>query len=63
MATGSATPSDSRTGVVDPPSQELQQPQITAVTSGGVNIVPNSISDGPLVHMGAYFSRFPFDLY
>ena len=58
MATTSAISSDSRTGLVDPPTQDQQQqPQITAVTSGGVSIVPNSISDGPLVHMGIYFSH------
>lgn len=44
---------DSQTGVTEPPSQE--QPRITAVTNGGVSIVPNSINDGPLVHMGTYF--------
>lgn len=62
MSTASVTPGNSRTGVVDPPNQEQQQPQITAVTNGGVSIVPNSISDGPLVHMGMHFSLFPFGL-
>lgn len=57
MATSSATPGDLRTGAVESPVQEEQQPQITAVTNGGVSIVPNSISDGPLVHMGMYPSR------
>ena len=62
MSTASVTPGNSRTGVVDPPNQEQQQPQITAVTNGGVSIVPNSISDGPLVHMGMHFSLFSFGL-
>ena len=61
MATVSGAPGDLRTGVVDPPGQE-QQPQITAVTNGGVSIVPNSINDGPLVHMGTYPSWSPFNL-
>jgi len=52
MATAAGTPGDLRTGAVDLPSQEQQQPQITAVTNGGVSIVPNTINDGPLVHMG-----------
>ena len=63
MATVSGTSGDLRTGVVDPPGQEQQQPQITAVTNGGVNIVPNSINDGPLVHIGAYPSWSLFNLY
>ena len=59
MSTASGAPSDLRTGVVDPSGQE-PQPQITAVTNGGVSIVPNSINDGPLVHMGMYPLRSPF---
>jgi len=62
MATASATQGDLQTGVIDPPGQEQQQPQITAVTNGGVSIVPNSINDGPLVHMGVPFPRYPFSL-
>lgn len=55
MATTSFLQSDSQTGVAEPTTtQESQQPQITAVTNGGVSIVPNSIADGPLVHMGTY---------
>jgi len=53
MATASVIPDDLQTEVVDPPSPE-QRPQIAAVTNGGVSIVPNSINDGPLVHMGMY---------
>ena len=60
MSTASGTPGDLRTGVVDPPGPEQQQPQITAVTNGGVSIVPNSINDGPLVHMGVYTPWSPF---
>ena len=52
MSTASVISDDLQTGVVDPPSQEQQQAQIAAVTNGGVSIVPNSINDGPLVHMG-----------
>lgn len=55
MATASFTQSDSQTRVAEPnTTQEPQQPQITAVTNGGVSIVPNSITDGPLVHMGTH---------
>ena len=55
MATASFLESDSQTGIVEPAAtQEPQQPQIAAVTNGGVGIVPNGITDGPLVHMGTY---------
>jgi hypothetical protein len=53
MATASVIPGDLQTEVVDPLGPE-QPPQIAAVTNGGVGIIPNSISDGPLVHMGMY---------
>jgi len=51
--TPTVIPSDLQSEEADPPGQE-QQPQITAITNGGVTIVPNSINDGPLVHMGTY---------
>lgn len=56
MASTSFLRGDSPTGITDPSTstQESQQPQITAVTNGGVSIVPNSITDGPLVHMGGH---------
>ena len=44
--------SDPQAGPLDPPGQEQQQARVAAVTNGGVTIVPNSINDGPLVHMG-----------
>ena len=47
-------PGDEQTGALDSPGSEQQQPQIAAVTNGGVSIVPNSINDGPLVHVGTY---------
>ena len=59
MATNSVIPNDLETGEADPPDQG-QQPQIAAVTNGGVTIVPNSINDGPLVHMGTYPPWSPF---
>lgn len=58
MATPS-TQGDSQAGIVEPITQEQQQPQTTAVTNGGVSIIPNSISDGPLVHMGIRFLPGP----
>lgn len=55
MAATSVTPEDLQTQVVDPnPPGSEQQHQIAAVTNGGASIVPNSINDGPLVHMGMY---------
>lgn len=53
MAAPSSIQGDLQTGIIEPTSQE--QPRITAVTNGGVSIVPNSINDGPLVHMGTCF--------
>lgn len=55
MTTASLIPDDLQAGIAEPTIiQEPQQPQIAAVTNGGVGIVPNSITDGPLVHMGMY---------
>lgn len=54
MTSTPVIPVDLQARVVDPPGSEQQQPQIAAITNGGVSIVPNSINDGPLVHMGTY---------
>ena len=54
--------SDPQAGPLDPPGQEQQQARVAAVTNGGVTIVPNSINDGPLVHMGRYPS-WPHPVY
>jgi len=61
MATTSVIPEELQTEEIDPhPPGPEQQPQIAAVTNGGVSIVPNSINDGPLVHMGRKAPSLPW---